>query len=80
MISALVAYLHHLIAFTLVTTALLQNILLLNQIDHKSVNQLRVIDAVYGISAALILIIGLLRVFYFEKGSAYYFSFHFLPH
>jgi putative membrane protein len=74
MISAFVAYLHHLVAFSLVTTVLLQNILLRNKVDHKSINQLRMIDAIYGISAALILLIGLLRVYFFEKGSAYYFS------
>ena len=33
-------------------------------------------DAVYGVSAAALLVIGLLRVFYFEKGAAYYFSSH----
>lgn len=31
-------------------------------------------DAVYGASAALLLIVGLLRVFHFEKGAAYYFA------
>ena len=34
------------------------------------------VDAVLGGSAGLLLIVGLLRVFYFEKGSAYYFSSH----
>jgi putative membrane protein len=74
MISSLVAFLHHLIAFALVTTVLLQNIILRNKVDQKSINQLRMIDAIYGISAALILVVGFLRVYYFEKGSAYYFS------
>jgi putative membrane protein len=35
-----------------------------------------VVDAVLGGAATLLLIVGLLRVFYFEKGSAYYFSSH----
>jgi putative membrane protein len=29
-------------------------------------------DLLYGLSAGFILIVGLLRVFYFEKGAAYY--------
>ena len=30
------------------------------------------VDLVYGISAGLLLIVGLLRVFYFEKGASFY--------
>jgi putative membrane protein len=33
-------------------------------------------DAVLGVSATALLIVGLLRVLYFEKGAAYYFSSH----
>ena len=29
-------------------------------------------DIIYGVSAGVVLVIGLLRVFYFEKGAAYY--------
>ena len=36
-------------------------------------------DAVYGVAATVLLVVGLLRVFYTEKGAAYYFaSFTFL--
>jgi putative membrane protein len=31
-------------------------------------------DALYGIAAAVVLAVGLLRVFYTEKGAAYYFA------
>ena len=33
-------------------------------------------DAVLGAAAGVLLVVGLLRVFYFEKGAAYYFSSH----
>jgi putative membrane protein len=33
-------------------------------------------DIVFGVSATLLLVIGLLRVFYFEKGAEYYFANH----
>ena len=39
-----------------------------------SARKLRALDAVYGASAGLLLIVGLLRVFYFEKGAAFYFG------
>jgi putative membrane protein len=32
------------------------------------------VDLVYGISAGLLLVIGFLRVFFFEKGANYYFN------
>jgi putative membrane protein len=31
-------------------------------------------DAVYGVSAMLLIVVGLVRVFYTEKGAAYYFG------
>ena len=33
-------------------------------------------DLVLGISAGILLVVGLLRVFFFEKGAAYYFHSH----
>jgi putative membrane protein len=33
-------------------------------------------DAVLGASAVLLIVVGLLRVFFFEKGASYYFSNH----
>jgi putative membrane protein len=38
--------------------------------------RLVVTDAVLGASAGILLVVGLLRVFYFEKGYTYYFSNH----
>ena len=35
--------------------------------------RLQIIDAIYGASAVLLLAVGLLRVFFFEKGADYYF-------
>ena len=38
--------------------------------------RLPIVDAVLGVSAGFLLVIGLLRVFFFEKGAAYYFHSH----
>ena len=74
--STLFAFLHHLAAFTLVSTLAVEFVLIRQELTLASARKLPVVDAVLGGSAGLLLIVGLLRVFYFEKGSAYYFSSH----
>ena len=71
--SAFVAFLHHLAAFALVAAIAIEFVLIRDPLTLSSARKLQVADAVYGISAGLVLIVGLLRVFYFEKGAAYYF-------
>jgi putative membrane protein len=41
-----------------------------------SARRLQVTDLVLGVAAGALFIIGLLRVFYFEKGASYYFHSH----
>src|SRR5262245_330264 len=74
--STLFAFLHHLAAFTLVAALAVEFVLTRQELTLASARKLPLVDAVLGGSATLLLIIGLLRVFYFEKGSAYYFSSH----
>ena len=71
--TALFAFLHHLAAFTVVATIAAEFVLLRGEINERSARTIRIVDAVYGVSAGALLFIGALRVFYFEKGSAYYF-------
>lgn len=73
-ISTLMAFLHFLAAFGLVSTVILERALLKPTLSAKEVSRLGKVDGIYGLSAILVLIIGFLRVFYFEKGSEYYFS------
>ena len=74
--STLFAFLHHLAAFTLVSAIAVEFVLVRGDLTLANARRLPVIDAVVGVSAGLLLVIGLLRVFYFEKGAAYYFSSH----
>lgn len=74
MISSLFAFLHHLAAFTLVSALAVELILTREDITLKIVRKLLVTDMLFGISASVILVVGFLRVFYFEKGSTYYFN------
>jgi putative membrane protein len=74
--STLFAFLHHLAAFTLVAAIAVEFTLIRQEITFATARRLLITDAVLGGSATALLGIGLLRVFYFEKGAAYYFSSH----
>jgi putative membrane protein len=73
-LSALIAFLHFIAGFTVVFTLVYERISFKQQLSITTARQIQKADLIYGISAALVLIIGFLRVFFFEKGSAYYFS------
>lgn len=74
--TTLFAFLHHLTAFTLVACIAVEFVLLKQELTLASAKRLIVTDAVLGFSATILLIVGLLRVFYFEKGADYYFHNH----
>lgn len=72
----LVALLHHIAAFTLVSTLLAELVLVRQPLTVSSAKSLRFIDSIYGLSAMLIIVLGVLRVMYFEKGQDYYLHSH----
>jgi putative membrane protein len=74
--STLFAFLHHLCAFTLVSTVAIEFTLIRQELTLSSARRLQVTDTVLGIAAGALFIVGLLRVFYFEKGADYYFHSH----
>ncbi len=71
--SALFAFLHHLAAFALVATLVLEFVLIRGDIDVRTARRLQLADLVFGLSSGVVLLVGLLRVFQFEKGASYYF-------
>ena len=71
--STLFAFLHHLCAFTLVAAVAVEFALIRQELTLASARRLQVTDLVLGIAAGALLVIGLLRVFFFEKGADYYF-------
>ena len=75
--TALFAFLHHVAAFTLVSALAVQLVLLRGELTATRARQLLVVDMSLGISAAVVLIVGLTRVFLLEKGAGYYF--HSIP-
>jgi putative membrane protein len=70
------AFLHHLCAFTLVSALAIEFALIRQELTLASARRLLVTDMVYGIAAGALLVVGLLRVFFFEKGADYYFHSH----
>lgn len=72
--SVALALLHHLAAFTLVAALVAEHLLFDRRLEASGARRLRRIDAVYGASAGILLVAGLLRLFLFEKGAAYYFD------
>lgn len=71
--SALFAFLHHLAAFALVATLAIEFVLIRGELTVRSARRLQLTDMIFGMSSGVVLLVGLLRVFYFEKGASYYF-------
>ena len=72
--SAFMAFLHHVAAFALVSAILVEFVLIRQELNAVMARRLALADMVVGISAGVLLVVGLLRVFYFEKGAAFYFN------
>ena len=74
---SLFAFLHHLAAFAFFSVLVVEFVLIRHELNARTARTILVADAIGGISAGVVLVVGLLRVFYFEKGAAYYF--HSIP-
>jgi putative membrane protein len=74
--STLFAFLHHVAAFTLVSALAVEFILIGQEFSLATARRLVIADAVLGAAAGILLVVGLLRVFFFEKGVDYYFHSH----
>ena len=74
--TTLFAFLHHLCAFTLVAAVAIEFTLIRQELTLASARRLQVTDIVLGMAAGALLVIGLLRVFFFEKGATYYWHSH----
>jgi len=70
--SALMAFLHHLAAFTVVAALAVEVAMFKPPLSALQARRLQRTDKVFGAAATVVLVVGLLRVTYFEKGPAYY--------
>jgi putative membrane protein len=68
----LLACLHHLLIFGIFGLLLCELLMLKPGIDAAGIRRVSRIDALYGIGAALIVVVGFCRVFFAAKGWHYY--------
>jgi putative membrane protein len=72
MTTSFMAFLHHIFAFTLVACLIYEFIAFRKGMSIEEARRIQRVDLVFGISAGLLLVAGLLRVFFFEKGVNFY--------
>jgi len=70
--SALAAFLHHVCFLTIMLVLAFEMLMLKQPFTLETAKKIIRYDAIYGMAAGLILVIGGLRVMYFEKGAYYY--------
>lgn len=70
--NSLMASLHHLAAFTLAACLVYEFVSFRKAMTADDVRRIQRADMWYGISSIVLLVAGLLRVFFFEKGAVFY--------
>lgn len=69
---AVMAFIHHLAAFTLFASILFEHLTFKRDITLAGAKRLLTVDIVYGLSALTVLAAGLARAAHFEKGWEFY--------
>jgi putative membrane protein len=72
--SALMAFLHHVAAFTVVGALVAEVVLFKPPLTAVQARRIQRADQIFGAAATALLVVGLLRVAHFEKGASYYFT------
>lgn len=72
MTSGIMAFLHHLAAFALTAAIIYEHTTFRKELSLTDARRIQRMDIIYGVSAGVVLIVGLLRVFYYEKGAPFY--------
>jgi putative membrane protein len=71
-LNSIMATLHHLAAFAVTATLVYEFLAFRKNLTIHEARRILQVDSAYGISAGILIVVGLLRVFFFEKGSAFY--------
>lgn len=75
-VNSVMAALHHIFAFALTAALVYEFTAYRRGLTVAEARRIQRVDMIYGISAGLLVVVGLLRVYFFEKGPNYYFSNH----
>jgi putative membrane protein len=73
-LNSLIAFLHFVAAMSVVATLVYEKLTFSQDLSVREARRLQKVDAVYGLSSMMVILLGFLRVYYFEKGSSFYFS------
>jgi len=68
----ILASLHHLLLFGFIAMLVTESVLLRGKLDSAALKRLAGVDAGYGMTATLLLVVGILRLLYGAKGWNYY--------
>jgi putative membrane protein len=68
----ILAVLHHILVFSLVTLIVAEGVLLRGEIRGPEIGRLARLDRSYGLTALLVIVVGILRVIFGAKGYQYY--------
>jgi putative membrane protein len=71
-INALFAFIHFAAVFGIFATVFYELLTMSRAPNLADAQRIQLSDRWYGISAGVVLVVGLLRVYYFEKGAAFY--------
>lgn len=75
-VDSIMATLHHLAAFTLTACLVYEFVAYQKELTVVEARRIQRVDLVYGVAAGLLVVVGFLRVYFFEKGPNYYFGNH----
>jgi putative membrane protein len=70
--AAAAAFVHHLAAFSLVAALVVEAVLVRDGLTLRTARVVQRADMVLGAAAVVLLVVGLARVFHYEKGWTYY--------
>lgn len=76
LVNSIMATLHHIVAFSLTACLVYEFVAFRKELTVAEARRIQRVDLVYGIAAGLMIVFGLLRVYFFEKGPNYYLSNH----
>ncbi len=71
-VDLILAILHHVLVFGLMAIIAIEMVMVRAEIRGREIGRLARIDMFYGIAATLIVVVGVLRVFFGIKGAGYY--------
>lgn len=74
MTAGIFGFLHHVAAFAFVAALAIEFVLVRSELSAATARRILFTDLAAGASAGVVLVAGLLRVFFFEKGASYYFQ------